>query len=87
LMDLAGNPCGTYGQEEPCVRCGAPLEQPRRLSMLEKAAAGVATLVTDIQRRCLSAHANWIHMLFEKQRVSSDVRTGLTERDRRHRPQ
>jgi SAM-dependent methyltransferase len=28
LMDLAGNLYGTYGQEEPCVHCGAPLTTP-----------------------------------------------------------
>ena len=33
LLDLAGNPFGTYDQEEPCIHCGAKLKPPPRRSI------------------------------------------------------
>lgn len=35
LMDLAGNPYGTYHQEEPCVYCGAKLKRPSARNILQ----------------------------------------------------
>ena len=67
LMDLAGNPYGTYGQDEPCVNCGGRLDQapPRRFhhKVLTKAALGASL----IARPFKSQHANWIHVLMRKQ--------------------
>ena len=35
-MDLAGNPYGTYGQEEPCIRCGQKLVKPQEFSLAQR---------------------------------------------------
>ena len=36
LMDLAGNPYGTYSQEEPCIHCGAQLTMPPHRELWQK---------------------------------------------------
>ena len=67
LMDLAGNPNGTYGQEWPCVHCGAKLTMPPERSVFQKVCTRVAYIVRNIQVRFSSPQANWIHMLLERQ--------------------
>ena len=64
LMDQAGNPYGTYEQDEPCVHCGQPLGGPPQRSfpqkLLTKLAFGARALTPPQPR------ANWIHILFDK---------------------
>ena len=67
LMDWAGNPYGTYAQEEPCVHCGAPLGGPRERSLLQKVFTRAAFTITGWQRSFVKPRGNWIHVLFEKQ--------------------
>lgn len=66
LMDLAGNPWGTYSQDEPCVHCGQPIGQPRQRNLLQKAFTKAAFVLTGVQQRMQPPHANWVHLLFEK---------------------
>ena len=66
LMDLAGNPYGTYKQEEPCIHCGKKLKDPPERNILQKVFTRVAFYVKDIQRPFSREHSNWIHILFEK---------------------
>jgi SAM-dependent methyltransferase len=68
LMDLAGNPWGTYGQqEEPCIYCGAALVAPTaKRGLWQRAAAWVAVRLNDIQRFVTRPHAHWIHVVFSK---------------------
>jgi hypothetical protein len=66
LMTLAGNPYGTYSQEEPCVQCGKDLGQPSPRTFAQKIATRASTVVRKIQRPFHRPHANWIHMLLRK---------------------
>ena len=66
LMDFAGNPFGTYTQEETCVHCGANLVQPSRRSPLQRGASRLAFIVNGLQRAFTPPRANWLHARFEK---------------------
>ncbi len=63
LMDLAGNPYGTYVQEEACIHCNAPLDPPARLTLLQRALCKAALIVRRVHNAGRSQHANWIHVL------------------------
>lgn len=67
LMDFAGNPFGTYVQEEPCVHCAAALTAPSRRSLPQKLATRAAHLLTQAQQAFVQPHGNWVHMLLRKQ--------------------
>jgi len=66
LMDLAGNPYGTYDQEEPCVHCGAKLSCPPPRNLFQKGMTRFAVILRDMQKGLYREHPNWIHVLFEK---------------------
>lgn len=66
LMDMAGNPYGTYSQDEPCVHCGAAIQRPPQRTLLEKILTKAAFYARDAQAPCLRPHPNWIHVLLEK---------------------
>lgn len=66
LMDLAGNPYGTYSQDEACVHCGAPLKSPQEKTLLQKVLTKAAFYAMAAQTPFLKPHPNWIHVLFEK---------------------
>ena len=66
LMDLAGNPYGTYGQDEPCIECGASLDAPPSRSLLQKACTKAAFLTRRITEPLHTPHPYWMHYLFHK---------------------
>lgn len=66
LMDFAGNPYGTYDQNEACVYCGARLTRPPQRTFTQKLATKCATYIRAIQIIFLKPHPNWIHSLFER---------------------
>lgn len=67
LMDFAGNPYGTYEQEESCIHCGHQLTRPvDERSALQRLATRIAFLLNDLQRPLTRAHGNWIHLLLRK---------------------
>ena len=66
LMDMAGNPWGTYIQDEPCIYCGAVLVPPDRRSLFSKICSGIAVRLDRIHMAMVAPHANWIHMVFSK---------------------
>ncbi len=66
LMDLAGNPWGTYTQDETCTHCGKPLVHPPPMSLAQRVCAGIASRVEKLQHRWTPHHATWIHMVFRK---------------------
>jgi SAM-dependent methyltransferase len=68
LMDLAGNPYGTYQQEEACIHCGAILKEPPPRNITQKIATKLAYYIKTIQSPFHRSHPNWIHILFEKLR-------------------
>lgn len=72
LMDFAGNPYGTYEQEEPCVYCGATIQGPRRRALTQKIATKAAFELNRLQQKVATPRANWIHVRFDKSRDSID---------------
>ncbi len=65
LMDFAGNPFGTYYQEEPCIACGNKLTAARPRSMPQKFLTQSAVVLTRVQRYFVSPNPKWVHVLFE----------------------
>ena len=66
LMDWAGNPYGTYEQDEPCGNCGEALGLPRPRSVAMKVLTRASFLLTWTHRQFMREHPNWIHVLLEK---------------------
>ena len=66
LMDWAGNPYGTYTQEEPCIHCGQPLGTPRERHFGKKVLTRLAFLSQRWTTACAHPRANWIHLLLSK---------------------
>ncbi|HZP23600.1 MAG TPA: class I SAM-dependent methyltransferase [Terriglobales bacterium] len=67
LMDWAGNPWGTYDQDEPCIHCGAVLVAPNGRSALSRVGSGIAVRLNRWQAAISRPHANWIHVVFVKE--------------------
>lgn len=66
LMDLAGNPYGTYGQEESCIHCGNRLLPPPRRTTGQRVATRCATWLSRISEQLSPPHGNWIHLALRK---------------------
>lgn len=66
LLDRAGNPFGTYEQEEPCGHCGAKLIPPPPRSLIQKICTKAAYLLRNFQMAFAKDQASWIHILFQK---------------------
>ena len=66
LMNKAGNPYGTYHQEEPCVHCGIKLEEPPARTLNQKIMTKVGHYARRVQSVFHRKHANWIHVLFKR---------------------
>jgi ubiquinone/menaquinone biosynthesis C-methylase UbiE len=75
LMRYAGNPYGTYDQDEPCVHCGAALQPPAPRSFLQKVATKVAYRLERAQQSLVRERASWIHVRFDKP-STRDARSG-----------
>ena len=66
FMRFAGNPYGTYEQDEACVHCGARLLAPSQRNVAQKVATKIAVLLDRAQRAVTPARASWIHVRFDK---------------------
>lgn len=66
LMDLAGNPYGTYAQEEHCIHCGNCLIPPPERNFLQKVLTRLAFLARHVTRLTAKPRGNWIHIRFAK---------------------
>lgn len=66
LMDLAGNPWGTYEQDELCVHCGTKLVAPKKRSVVQKLCGRVAIRLRTAQNLFAKPRPSWIHMVFTK---------------------
>jgi hypothetical protein len=66
LMDLAGNPWGTYEQEESCIACQQTLMPPGSGGLCRKACAAAAHRLNRRLTRNASPRPLWIHCVFEK---------------------
>jgi ubiquinone/menaquinone biosynthesis C-methylase UbiE len=66
LMDIAGNPYGTYIQEETCIHCNNKLVPPPERSFMQKVCTKLGFILKDAQSLFVKSQPNWIHILFEK---------------------
>ena len=66
LMDAAGNPYGTYEQDEPCIHCGERMRRPPSRTLLQRLATKAAHLTRRLQAVVHRPHGNWIHVLLAK---------------------
>lgn len=66
LMDFAGNPYGTYGQEEPCTNCGHRLLPPKPRNSAQRIATRLALWSRAATELFAAPHGNWIHLLLRK---------------------
>ena len=66
LMNFAGNPFGTWDQDEACVYCGESIGRPKERTPLQRVATRVATILNRIQEKSLRPRGNWIHALFPR---------------------
>ena len=66
LMDLAGNPYGTYEQGELCVRCGGSVGTPGPMSLRKKLLTKAAFWARGGTAPFHRARPNWIHLLIRK---------------------
>jgi hypothetical protein len=67
LMAAAGNPYGTYIQDEPCIHCGAALTAPPRRTLVGRCLTKASVLARKTQAPFVAPRPKWIHALFEKQ--------------------
>lgn len=73
LMKFAGNPFGTYEQEETCAHCHSVLHPPFGRTAAQRVATRSAFIINHLQRRFVRPHANWIQIRFDKTPSGSPV--------------
>jgi hypothetical protein len=77
LMGFAGNPWGTYNQEEGCIYCDSKLTAPSDSNIFQKICTKIASKINSVQECFMSPRPIWTHMVFEKNisaRLSSEGR-------------
>ena len=66
LMDFAGNPYGTYDQEEVCIHCGKRLIPPPRRNILQLIATRCAFWSRAVTELFVKPRGNWMHVVLRK---------------------
>lgn len=66
LMDWAGNPYGTYAQDEPCIHCGQALRVPPERSLGQRVLTRLAVWTQAMTAPLARPHGNWVHLLLKK---------------------
>lgn len=67
LMDLAGNPWGTYDEDLHCIYCKALLwPPPFERSLGSKICSKLAYWMNRVQGIWIRPHPNWIHLVLSK---------------------
>lgn len=72
LLDYAGNPFGTWQQEETCVHCGSAIGSPGARTPVQRIATRLAFVLNRLQARLVAPRGNWIHVLFSKPPAAAD---------------
>ena len=65
-MDLAGNPYGTYSQDEPCIHCGRALTPPPERNLTKKVLTKLASWSQSATAIFAKPRGNWMHVLLSK---------------------
>lgn len=80
LMDVAGNPWGTYSQDEPCVYCGSSIGKgPGRRNIGSRFCGVAAVLLNQVQSRFAKPHSKWVHVVYSRQPVVDPDKPGLAK--------
>lgn len=66
LLNYAGNPFGTWLQDEVCVHCGGAIGSPPQRTYSQRIATRLAVVLGHLQAHFVVPHGNWIHVLFSK---------------------
>ncbi|HZT60934.1 MAG TPA: class I SAM-dependent methyltransferase [Pyrinomonadaceae bacterium] len=66
LMDIAGNPYGTYAQDEPCIHCGKALEPPPERTAAKKVLTRLAFWSQHATGVFSKPRGNWMHVLLSR---------------------
>jgi SAM-dependent methyltransferase len=66
LMDLAGNPYGTYAQDEPCIHCGARLIPPPERKFYQKILTKMGYWTCTATAAFSQPRGKWMHLLLSK---------------------
>jgi hypothetical protein len=66
LMDLAGNPYGTYQQHEPCIHCGSKLLPPPARNSSNRLLTKAAFWIRRATEVFARPHAIWMHVLLSR---------------------
>lgn len=72
LLDWAGNPYGTYIQDESCVHCHAALTPPAARTVLQKVFTKLGFMAMALQQPFIRPQPNWIHILLEKPALAAN---------------
>jgi SAM-dependent methyltransferase len=67
LYDWAGNPFGTYDQDEACIHCGSKLIAPGRGSLTRRSLAAAALYLQRAQKALTPRRPNWMHVLYSRE--------------------
>ena len=66
LMDAAGNPYGTYDQEERCIHCASKLIAPTHRTLGQRLLTRGAVALRKVTQATARPRPYWIHVLFAK---------------------
>lgn len=72
LLDFAGNPYGTWEQEEPCIHCGASIGSPPARTLPQRLATKLGVILNDLQGKFATPRGNWIHARFVRASGSNE---------------
>lgn len=75
LLRYAGNPFGTYQQDETCLNCSHPIGQPGSRTLSQRIATRVATVINSLLTVAMPERPMWIHVLYMKSAASAATRT------------
>ena len=65
-MNYAGNPYGTYIQDEACVHCGSAIGQANQRNLPQRLATRAAHWLNSAQAAVSRPQANWMHMRMDR---------------------
>lgn len=69
LRDLAGNPYGTYHQDEHCIFCNSKMVRPAHIPFFHKLLCFIADTIDKVRNRLIRKEPHWIHVLFSKDSI------------------
>lgn len=72
LLNYAGNPFGTWQQDEACVHCGGVIGSPPVRTYSQRIATRLAFVLNRLQAGFVKPRGNWIHVLFSKPSATAD---------------